>query len=739
MMAAIHAVHARNTARAFALLGAAAALLILLWVQPSPPGTAGIANYLPLHMALETAAIVIAVMVFAVGWLNPSRALPANVQLLAFCFLGVALLDFTHMLSYRGMPDFVTPSDPEKAINFWLAARLLAAIGILAAVSMAWQVRSSFSAGRVLLAVGAYVVLAHTVFLLYPDWVPRTFIAGKGLTSFKIQAENVLVLLFATSVGVLAWRMRNPCPFNAPALLGAAGLMGLSELFFTMYAHVTDVYNLAGHLYKIGAYYLLYQGLVVETIRRPYADLERSRAALADTTRRLADERERLKNILAGTQAGTWEWNVQTGETIFNERWAEIAGYRLDELQPVSIQTWQQLSHPEDLVNSGSALERHFRGETPYYDVDVRMRHKDGHWVWARDCGAVRSWTADGKPEWMFGAHTDTTAQHRAERRQQEAMESLRLVAKVFHAAQEGILVVDAQHRIVDANPAFEALSGYRKNELVGNNPRMFSSGQQNMDFYAQMYDALNQQQGWQGEVWNRRKSGEVYVAKTSISAVTDDAGHLEHYVAVYADISALMTQRDHFSSLAHFDALTGLPNRRLLEDRLHQAISASQRNGSQLVVCMLDLDGFKAVNDTLGHAEGDRLLVEMAKRMQHIMRARETLARLGGDEFVLLLLEGDFRHALERVLEVVRKPVMLAGNTPACVTASIGVSRYRPGVEDDAQLLREADEALYRAKHAGKNVWVMHDASVLATDHAPTSPGRDRTLLMKFEQADRL
>jgi len=113
--------------------------------------------------------------------------------------------------------------------------------------------------------------------------------------------------------------------------------------------------------------------------------------------------------------------------------------------------------------------------------------------------------------------------------------------------------------------------------------------------------------------------------------------------------------------------------------------------------------------------------LVELAKRMQHIMRAGETLARLGGDEFVLLLLEGDFRHALERVLEVVRKPVMLAGNTPACVTASIGVSRYRPGVEDGAQLLREADEALYRAKHAGKNVWVMHNSSVMATDHAPS------------------
>lgn len=723
MTALIHASHARATARSFTLLGAAAALLVLLWSLPSLPDIAGVANYLPLHMALETAAIVIAVMVFAVGWLNPSRALAANVQLLACCFLGVALLDFTHMLSYRGMPDFVTPSDPEKAINFWLAARLLAAIGMLVAVSMAWRVRESFAAGHVLLAVGAYVALAHTVFLFYPEWVPRTFIAGKGLTSFKILAENVLVLLFATSVGALVWRMRKPCPFNAPALLGAAGLMGLSEVFFTMYAQVTDLYNLAGHLYKIGAYYLLYRGLVVETIRRPYADLERSRAALADTTQRLADERERLKNILAGTHAGTWEWNVQTGETIFNERWAEIVGYRLDELQPVSIDTWLQLTHPDDCAISNAALDRHFRGEVPYYDIDARMRHKDGHWVWVRDRGAVRSWTPEGKPEWMFGTHIDITAEHHAEQRRQESMERLRLAAKVFDAAQEGILVTDAHYQILDANPALEALSGYSKAELLGKNPRIFNSGRQDKDFYAQMHESLRTQQAWQGELWNRRKSGEVYVAKTSISAVVDDAGHVEHYVAVYADISSLMAQRDHFSSLAHFDALTGLPNRRLLDDRLQQAISAAQRNGNHLVVCMLDLDGFKAVNDSLGHAEGDRLLIEVAARMQQIMRAGETLARLGGDEFVLLLLDGDFRPALERVLEAVRKPVSLAGGALARVTASIGVSRCRPGVEDGTQLLREADEALYQAKHAGKDMWVVHEASVPSPAPATQAP----------------
>jgi len=199
----------------------------------------------------------------------------------------------------------------------------------------------------------------------------------------------------------------------------------------------------------------------------------------------------------------------------------------------------------------------------------------------------------------------------------------------------------------------------------------------------------------------------------TSITAVTNEAGELEHYVAAYADVGLLMAQQDHLRSLAHFDALTQLPNRRLLDDRLQQAIAAAQRNGTQLAVCLLDLDGFKHVNDTFGHAEGDELLVQLARRMQSIIRAEETLARLGGDEFVLVLLDGNVGVALERLLEVVREPVRLRCSEFAQVSASIGVSCYRPGVEGGGQLLQEADEALYKVKRSGKNRWLLSDRSI--------------------------
>lgn len=841
-MAYFHPSHAHAAKRSLGVLGVGLAGVLALWWLPMP-WAAGLAHYLPLHMALETASIVAAVLVFAVAWLTPERSAAANARLLGCCFLGVAVLDFTHMLSYLGMPDFLTPSDPEKAIDFWIAARLLAALGLLLAVLLPWRARPGLAPGLLLLAVGAYVGLAHALFLPRPEWAPHTFIPGQGLTGVKIGIEIGLVLLFTASVVVLLRRMRAPCAFDAAALLGAAGLMALSELFFTMYAQVTDVYNFAGHIYKIGAHALLLRALVIDGIRRPYAALERSRCELVHNSARLADERQRLESILAGTRAGTWEWNVQTGETIYNARWAEMLGYRLDELAPLSLESWRRFVHPDDLAASDAAVLRHLRGETPYYEHELRMRHRAGHWIHVQDRGALRTHGADGAPEWMFGTHIDVTDRHRAELGRSEALnrlrqlservpgvlfecrveadgrvvfpyvgrqiealigcradevmrdaaafharihpedgapvrdgirqarrgmhdwnasfrvvhplhgerrirgaarcqpradgvgewfgylqdesathraqERLRLGARVFDASQEGILVTDAAVRIVDANPAMEALSGYARRDLLGRNPRVLGSGRHDAAFFVAMYEGLAHDGRWQGELWNRHASGEIYVVKASISTVLDESGRIEHYVGVFTDISKLMAQRDHFSSLANFDALTGLPNRRLLEDRLHQAVGNARR-GKHLVVCMLDLDGFKAVNDSAGHAEGDRLLIELAQRMQHILRAGETLARLGGDEFVLLLVDGDFRPALERVLEVARAPVALCGGGFARVTASIGASAYRHGVEDGAQLLREADHALYRAKRAGRNRWVMFAPEDAAGSETP-------------------
>ncbi len=298
------------------------------------------------------------------------------------------------------------------------------------------------------------------------------------------------------------------------------------------------------------------------------------------------------------------------------------------------------------------------------------------------------------------------------ERKQNE--EQLRLAASVFSNSQEGILISNADNRIIDINPSFTRLTGYARDDVLGRNPKLLSSGKQSREFYSAMWDALNTRGEWQGEIWNKRKSGEEYAELLSIVAVKDDAGRLQHYVGAFTDITVLKQHEADLDRIAHYDVLTSVPNRRLLDDRLEQAIARARRHGKNLAVCYLDLDGFKPINDQFGHEVGDYVLVEIAHRLQTVSRSDDTVARLGGDEFVLLWndigAESDCIQALERVLEKVAEPITVKGE-PLAVSASIGVTLYPDDDVDSDSLLRHADHAMYSAKQLGKNRFQMFDA----------------------------
>ena len=287
MMHHSHASAMRRSAGALAVLAIGLAALSAL-----PPLTAsrGLSGYVPLHLFLETGSIVIAMLIFAIGWNAYSRARPGNVTLLACVFLGVALLDFSHTLSFKGMPDFVTPSDPEKAINFWLTARLLAALGLLVAVLTPWRPFAAARTRYLLLGLTLLVVaLANWLFLVHPGAMPRTFIAGEGLTPFKIYAEYFIIGLGLAAAAALWLRMRQLQPFNAAALFGAIGAMVLSEFCFTRYSDVTDLYNLFGHLYKSVSYLFLYRAIFVETVELPYRRLFAAKSQLRATQQAIPD------------------------------------------------------------------------------------------------------------------------------------------------------------------------------------------------------------------------------------------------------------------------------------------------------------------------------------------------------------------------------------------------------------------------------------------------------------------
>ncbi|HEY8905182.1 MAG TPA: sensor domain-containing diguanylate cyclase, partial [Rhodoferax sp.] len=307
---------------------------------------------------------------------------------------------------------------------------------------------------------------------------------------------------------------------------------------------------------------------------------------------------------------------------------------------------------------------------------------------------------AEGELESVLAVSRDITEHKRAQEQQ-------RLAASVFTTSQEGIVITDAENRIIDVNEAFTRITGYCHAEVRGQNPKMLHSGRQNAGYYEEMWRLLKAPDHWRGEIWNRRKSGEIYAELLSIAAVHDQKGRLLNYVGIFSDISQLKEHEAELDRIAHYDPLTGLPNRRLFSDRLNQATANARRNGLPLAVCFLDLDGFKPINDRFGHEVGDQILVQMAQHLRGALRAGDTLARIGGDEFVLLLthLTNDLEcpSILDRVLASVATPVTIVGN-PVSVSASIGVTLFPQDDSDADGLLRHADQAMYQAKKASKN-----------------------------------
>jgi diguanylate cyclase (GGDEF)-like protein/PAS domain S-box-containing protein len=312
-----------------------------------------------------------------------------------------------------------------------------------------------------------------------------------------------------------------------------------------------------------------------------------------------------------------------------------------------------------------------------------------------------------GQQELLFSIVHDITDRVHAE-------EQLRLAAGVFTQAREGIMITDSKAHIVDVNDAFTSITGYSREEVLGQNPSMLSSGRYDHQFYSAMWRDLEEKDHWYGEIWNRRKNGELYASLLTISALRDTDGNTRHYVALFSDITVLKENERELEHIAHHDALTGLPNRLLLGDRLRQAMVQESRRGQFVAVAFLDLDGFKEVNDQYGHESGDELLIAVAKRIKNVLREGDTLARIGGDEFVAVLPDlgahEDCNPILSRMLGAAADKVAIRGQSVR-VTASLGVTFYPQAEEVDAdQLLRQADQAMYQAKLAGKNRYHVFD-----------------------------
>ncbi|OHC91301.1 MAG: hypothetical protein A3J87_02565 [Sideroxydans sp. RIFOXYB12_FULL_59_6] len=283
----------------------------------------------------------------------------------------------------------------------------------------------------------------------------------------------------------------------------------------------------------------------------------------------------------------------------------------------------------------------------------------------------------------------------------------LKLAAEVFVSSAEAIVITDANNNIMQVNRAFTQITGYSAEDVIGKNPRILKSGEQGAEFYKEMWATLLATGSWQGEIMDRRKSGEVYPKWLSIAVVKNEQGVVTNYIALFTDITERRASFERIQQLAHFDALTDLPNRTLLNQHIEQSMLTAKRNCNKMALLFLDLDGFKGVNDTLGHHTGDMLLREVSRRLKHCIRETDMVSRLGGDEFVVVMSAinqpDDAKHVAQKIIESIRQPFAIDGYT-VNVGTSIGISVYPDDAEDSDTLKQCADAAMYGVKQSGKN-----------------------------------
>ena len=423
----------------------------------------------------------------------------------------------------------------------------------------------------------------------------------------------------------------------------------------------------------------------------------------------LAGNEERLRLALDATRDGLWDWDVSSRRVFFSEGYAKLLGLTPQTLGDTR-EAWAERLHPDDQERALHALNAEF-GEQHYENI-YRLRHADGSYRWIHSRGRLLR-DENGQPQRFIGIASDIT-------RQRAIDDSLRQAAAVFDATQEGVLVTDAKQCIVHVNPAFSRITGYSSEEILGQHPTLLKSGRHDAAFYHSLWHALENRGAWSGEVWNRRKSGEIYPQWQCIRVIHDEQGRVSHYVAVFSDITALKRSQRELDYLAHHDPLSNLPNRLLFTERVAHALERSTLEELRGAVLLIDLDHFKHINESLGHNVGDLLLKGVGERLQQDLPSGSTLARLGGDEFGLLSENcaeaAQAAELAQRLLRSLEPPFRLDGHE-LYIGASIGISLFPEDADSVEQILRNADSALFKAKSSGREGYAFYVQEL--TDYA--------------------
>jgi diguanylate cyclase (GGDEF)-like protein/PAS domain S-box-containing protein len=422
----------------------------------------------------------------------------------------------------------------------------------------------------------------------------------------------------------------------------------------------------------------------------------------------IREREERLNLALWGSGDEFWDWNIRDN-TLYRLGANQLLGQGSRE--ELTTDDWRTQSiHPEDLPRVQKLLQEHIVGHTDVFESEHRIRNARGEWVWVRSRGKVVERDASGSPLRMAGTARDVTVIRRAERERRVALEVLRSMS-------EAVAVIDLDFRFISVNPAFSRITGYSEEEVIGQNSRLLDSSQHSAEFYRRVRDVLERTGHWAGEMWQKRKDGEEFLGWIEMSEVRDAMGLRSHFVAVVNDITDKKRAEQELRYLANYDTLTGLPNRALLSERLGRAIVRARRQETRVAVLFLDLDRFKDINDSLGHAAGDRLLKAAATRLQATVGASDTVARLGGDEFTVVLEDVESIPAVERmareILTAFSMPLEVDERHDVNITPSLGISLYPDHALVPTDLLKFSDTAMYQAKAEGRNTYQIYNETM--------------------------
>lgn len=530
--------------------------------------------YAPWHTALEIFALAVSFQVFAVGWSGDREPPSRNALILACAFLAVGLLDALHTLSFPGMPDFITPNTPEKAINFSMSARAVCAVALLTVALLPWSRPASPGTRYSLLGSALLVTAVFSWAILFPpENLPRVFIAEHGLTPYKLAAQYAIILLHGLAAALLFTRLRRHPAEQVRDLFMGVCVIGLGEFFFTLFYEISDVYNQLGHLYKAIGYVFFYKALVAHAVREPYELLRRSE-------RLLKENREQLRLALEGSNLIQVDAETKTGLVRLSEGWSALLG---EKPRPtvLTFREFLQAAHPEDRKRIKKRYIDVLKGRAGSFDLEYRVKTRSGQWKWLHSRGRVVERDAGGNAVRLAGTSGDITDRKQVERALRESEARL---SSIVNSAMHAIIMADEDTNITLFNPAAESIFGYTAQEVIGTPvgrliPERFREAHAAHMKAFGASAATTRRMNERGRIAGLRANGEEFPAEATISHIVLDGKRF--YIATLADVTAdveavrsLQLFAEVFDTSVEAIAVTDADNRILLVNPAFTAIT---------------------------------------------------------------------------------------------------------------------------------------------------------------------